>query len=61
MSNEGEIKNSYIIPNLDRALRVMELLADNPKGLTMSEIAENLDIPKNSAFRITATMEHRGF
>ena len=61
MSSDGEIKNSYIIPHLDRALRVMELLADNPKGLTMSEIADSLEIPKNSAFRITATMEHRGF
>lgn len=61
MSAEKEIKSSYIIPNLDRALRVMELLADNPKGLTMSEISDALEIPKNSAFRITATMEHRGF
>ena len=53
--------NSYIIPNLDRALRVMELLSDHPQGLTMSEIADSLKIPKNSAFRITATMEYRGF
>lgn len=53
--------SSYIIPNLDRALRVMELLSDHPQGLTMSEIADNLGIPKNSAFRITATMEYRGF
>ncbi|WDE95332.1 IclR family transcriptional regulator [Lentisphaera profundi] len=61
MSSEKETKSSYIIPNLDRALRVMELLADNPKGLTMSEISDALKIPKNSAFRITATMDHRGF
>ena len=53
--------SSYIIPNLDRALRVMELLSDYPQGLTMSEIADSLKIPKNSAFRIIATMEYRGF
>ncbi|MCM8536598.1 MAG: IclR family transcriptional regulator [Lentisphaeraceae bacterium] len=59
---EKKIKDSsYIIPNLDRALRVMELLSDHPKGLTMSEIADALEIPKNSAFRITTTMEYRGF
>ncbi|MCH2205409.1 MAG: IclR family transcriptional regulator [Lentisphaerales bacterium] len=59
---EKKIKDSsYIIPNLDRALRVMELLSDHPKGLTMSEIADSLGIPKNSAFRITTTMEYRGF
>jgi DNA-binding IclR family transcriptional regulator len=59
---EKKIKDSsYIIPNLDRALRVMELLSNYPDGLTMSEIAEALKIPKNSAFRITATMEYRGF
>lgn len=59
---EKKLKDSsYIIPNLDRALRVMELLSDHPKGLTMSEIADSLDIPKNSAFRITTTMEYRGF
>ena len=54
-------KESYIIPNLDRALRAMELLSEHPEGLTMTGIADALSIPKNSAFRIATTLEHRGF
>lgn len=51
----------YVIPNLDRALHVLELLAGCPSGLGVSEIGERLGIPKNSAFRIAVTLEGRGY
>ena len=49
------------VPNLNRALQIMELLAANPKGLTRSEIASQLGIPGNSAYRITMTLLEQGY
>lgn len=51
----------YIIPNLDRALAMIEHLSDCPGGMSASELSAALEIPKNSAFRIAVTMESRGF
>lgn len=39
----------------------MEILSESPEGLNITEISSTLDIPVNSAFRITATMQSRGF
>lgn len=49
------------VPALDRALSILELLARHPEGMRMREIAEQLDLPANSVFRITATLEDRGY
>lgn len=51
----------YHIPNLDRALTVLELLADHVEGLGLSEIVRELGISKNSVFRITQTLLDRGY
>lgn len=49
------------VPALDRALSILELLAAHPEGMRMREIAEKLELPANSVFRITATLEDRGY
>ncbi|HOZ47178.1 MAG TPA: IclR family transcriptional regulator [Candidatus Hydrogenedentes bacterium] len=49
------------VPILDRALILMEHLLDHPRGLGMSEIANQLGFPKNSVYRILATLEKRGY
>ena len=48
--------SKYHVPNLKRALKVFELLAKRPEGLTITQITESLKIPRNSVFRITATL-----
>lgn len=53
--------NHYIIPNLDRALSVLEELSICPNGLGVSEVAQRVGIPKNSAFRILYTLHQRGY
>lgn len=60
------LKNSpavegYQVPALDRALNILELLADHPEGMRMREIAEKLELPANSVFRITGLLEERGY
>jgi DNA-binding transcriptional ArsR family regulator len=45
---------------LDRGLRVLELLADSP-GLTVTELAERLDVARSVVYRLLATLEEHGF
>jgi DNA-binding IclR family transcriptional regulator len=53
--------SKYHVPNLERALEVIELLAKNSRGMNSSEISAELNIPRNSIFRITATLFDRGY
>jgi DNA-binding IclR family transcriptional regulator len=53
--------DSFQVPALDRALSILELLAVLPDGLRMREIAERLEVPANSVFRITGLLEERGY
>ena len=54
-------KASYNVPNLERGLLVMELLATYKQGLTLAEIIEKLDISKSSAFRIVSTLIFKNY
>jgi DNA-binding IclR family transcriptional regulator len=51
----------YKVPNLDRALTMMELLKDNPKGLTVTELSTLLGVSQSSVYRISMTLFDRGF
>jgi DNA-binding IclR family transcriptional regulator len=51
----------YSVPNLDRALTILEVLSTTPAGLSLSELAAAIAIPTNSVFRITRTLEERGY
>jgi DNA-binding IclR family transcriptional regulator len=54
-------RNPYIIPNLDRALRVLEHLSTRQEGGSITEIATQLSLPKNSVFRILRTLAASGY
>ena len=51
----------YQVPNLERAIKILELLAKNRAGLNIMEIATELGYPNNSVFRITATLLNSGY
>ena len=53
--------DKYHVPNIERCLTVIELLAQRREGLTLSEIVSILSLPKNSVFRITATLLAHGY
>ena len=55
------MNEKYIIPNLWRAIDLLEYLSDNPERQTISEIAEALKLPTNSVFRILRTLTARGY
>lgn len=54
-------KSRYQVPNLERALTIMEHLAAKPDCSTMAEIARALKYPNNSVFRIVSSLEERGY
>jgi IclR family acetate operon transcriptional repressor len=51
----------FSVPNLDRALSILELLRTRAGGLTLSEIARDLGLPRNSVFRIANTLLMHGY
>ena len=56
-----EVKSNYSVPNLERGLLIIELLANKKKGLTLVEIIETLTISKSSAFRIVSTLIQKNY
>ncbi|MDO5981130.1 IclR family transcriptional regulator [Flavivirga spongiicola] len=56
-----DVEKSYSVPNLDRALSIVELLQDSPQGFSLTELQERLGFPKSSIFRITQTLVNRGY
>ncbi|UOO89749.1 IclR family transcriptional regulator [Vitreoscilla massiliensis] len=51
----------YLVPGLLRGLAILELYSDSKKALTLTEIAESLDINRSSAFRLVQTLEYAGY
>lgn len=49
------------VPALDRSLDIVELLSLSPEGMTLSQLSDHLNAPKNSVFRITQTLLARGY
>jgi DNA-binding IclR family transcriptional regulator len=46
---------------LDRALSILELLASQPAGLSLSLIADALDIPRSACHRVLVDLISRGY
>lgn len=54
-------EKTYSVPNLERALTIIELLKECPHGLSLTELQSELGFPKSSIFRITQTLVDRGY
>jgi len=58
---DSPLKSNYSVPNLERGLLIIELLATKKKGLTLTEIIETLTISKSSAFRIVSSLIQKNY
>lgn len=47
--------------SVDRALQILELLAESEKSLPLTRISERLDIPKSTAHKILSTLAERRY
>lgn len=54
MKQDSE-KNKYIVPALERGIRILELLSECPNGLTMPEMS-SLELPPASLYRMLVTL-----
>ncbi|MDC7226288.1 MAG: IclR family transcriptional regulator [Spirochaetales bacterium] len=61
MDRQNDINGKYIIPNLWRAIELLEYMSGKPEGQTISELAEALSLPTNSVFRILRTLSAKGY
>ena len=52
---------NYHVPNLDRALVILDLLSKNPVGLTRNEIAASSGCSTTMVYRIVMTLADNGF
>ncbi|MCY4041433.1 MAG: IclR family transcriptional regulator [Gammaproteobacteria bacterium] len=54
-------RKTYSAPALEKGLSMLELLADEPAGLKLSDIARRLDRSVGEIFRMLAVLEQRGY
>ncbi len=47
---------NYIVPAVDRAIKVLELLSASPRGLSLAQLALQTHVPKSTMFRILHTL-----
>lgn len=55
------LTDDTLAPGTERTLAILELLGRHRAGLSLTEIARELDLPVNSVFRITGTLHSRGY
>ena len=60
---EPQHKNhdAYFVPGLHRGLRVLEVVAEARRPLSISEIAVALGLVRSAVFRLVYTLRHMGF
>lgn len=54
-------QTSYPLRAVDRVCDIIDLLAEHPSGITLSNLAATVGLPKSSAFRYLAALEARGY
>ena len=47
----------YTVPAIGRAVRVLDVLYTSPQGRSLAQLAEELDVPKSTLFRILYTLQ----
>jgi IclR family acetate operon transcriptional repressor len=50
-------ERKYIVPAVERAVIILQLLAHEPDGLTISQITHRLAVPKSTVFTILTTLK----
>jgi len=53
-------KSTYSVQTVDKALDLLEVLAEDVTPATLPNLAERLGLSRNKVFRLIATLEGRG-
>ena len=52
--------NAYIVPGLARGIDLLEALAREQRPMSAVQLAETLELPRSSVFRLIQTLQHKG-
>jgi len=52
--------NDYIVPGLARGIDLLEVLAREQRPMSAVQLAEALELPRSSVFRLIQTLQHKG-
>lgn len=58
--HENETERDYSIKVVDKALKLLEILADHEEGVTLTQLASYVSLTRNSTFRILQTLHAKG-
>jgi DNA-binding IclR family transcriptional regulator len=62
MSSRKKAKEpSYIVPALERGLRLLQAFSKDEPVQSLGRLAKELDLPRATTFRLANTLEHLGF
>lgn len=51
------VNERYVIPSVERSFRVLEILAEEPEGISLADLSRMTEIPKSTLFRIMMTLQ----
>jgi IclR family transcriptional regulator, pca regulon regulatory protein len=57
----SEPRATDFVESLDRGLRLLQAFGEQPSPMTLSEIADIVDLPRATARRILLTLQHGGY
>lgn len=57
----GETQDRYIVPGLERGLRLLQLFTRENRVMTAPELVKQMDLPRSTVFRLLTTLESLGF
>jgi len=55
------VTKTRMIPNVDRAFKILELLSESPQGLRFAEVCTQLSLAKSSAFVLLESIAAKGY
>lgn len=57
---EHETERDYSIKVVDKALKLLELLAEHEEGISLTQLSQHVTLTRNSTFRIIQTLHAKG-
>lgn len=56
-----DLNNSNLVQSVERAIEILDCLADHPKGCGIAELSKNLGLSKSTIHRIITTLKHKEY
>lgn len=60
MTVEGDADTRYVVPGLQRGIRILQLFNPDRRTITVPDMVRDLDVPRSTVFRLVQTLEHLG-